>query len=306
MNRLALATTTRRSVVLAAILALALGAFGTRYFALDLMYAKQNQAAIKITDGFYIPPVPVLRVISLGYSSFMADLLYIRAFAYFVDHLFGDRRYEWLDAYVDTVIELDPYVPTIYRWASQSVKLGQLITRDTIKKSNHYAELGLKYFPNDWRLYMDIGFNYYYEWHPENDEEKARTRALALDYFSVAASLPDSQLSPSFLTALFLDNDDKQLALFHAYSQYIDATDEQRDDILRRIRQIESEEAVMALQRREEEWKTTFPFVPRPFFELLGPTDFYRIPKSWDELDQVFEATSELTVLISPEKEVNP
>ena len=104
----------------------------------------------------------------------MADLVYMRAFAYFINHLFMDRRYAWLDTYVHTVMALDPTMPTLYRWASQNVKLGQYIGKKEVEKSNYYAELGLEVFPNDWRLYLDIGFNYFYELMPKAETGRGK------------------------------------------------------------------------------------------------------------------------------------
>ena len=55
-------------------------------------------------------------------QGFVADLLFLRANMYFVSHLFSDRIFPWLDLYVDTILALDPDNPTVYEWASQSVK----------------------------------------------------------------------------------------------------------------------------------------------------------------------------------------
>ena len=267
-------------------------AFSTRYFHQDLKFNGRHRPALAVAEASYLPPPGVLKVAALGYPNFVADLVYMRAFAYFINHLFMDRRYAWLDTYVHTVMALDPTVPTLYRWASQNVKLGQYIGKKEVEKSNYYAELGLEVFPNDWRLYLDIGFNYFYELMPKAEtleEEKAHIDA-AREYFSIAASLPGNGLDPNFITHLFLENNDTEMALFHAYSAYMDASDEVREELLNRIRQYESKEVLETLERQDQAWKRDFPFVTRVFFEFLGERPETALPESWDTLEEVFQA----------------
>ena len=63
--------------------------------------------------------------------------------------------------------------------ADQTVKFGQRITPSVLEKSNQYAKDGLEQFPDNWRFYFDIGFNYYHEWAqlPGADSEKLRAKA---------------------------------------------------------------------------------------------------------------------------------
>jgi len=248
---------------------------------------------LELAEASYLPPVSVLRIASLGYPNFMADLVYMRGFAYFINHLFLDRRYEWLDDYVHTVAALDAKMPTLYRWASQNVKLGQYIGKKEIEKSNYYAEMGLDAFPDDWRLYLDIGFNYFYELMPKAEtlkEEKAHLDS-AREYFSIAASLPGNGLDPNFVTHLFLENNDTEMALFHAYSAYMDASDEVRQELLNRIQKYESAEVLQKIQKRDAAWKRDFPFVRLVFFEFLGERETSKIPVNWDQLEDIYSAS---------------
>jgi hypothetical protein len=262
----------------------------TRYFHQDLKFSGSHRPSLELAEASYLPPVSVLKIASLGYPNFVADLVYMRGFAYFINHLFMDRRYAWLDDYVHTVVALDPKMPTLYRWASQNVKLGQYIGVKEVEKSNYYAELGIDAFPDDWRLYMDIGFNYFYELMPKADNLKDEKMYLdkAREYFSVAASLPGNGLDPNFVTHLFLENNDTEMALFHAYSAYMDASDEVRSELLNRIQKYESKEVLDKIRKRDEAWKRDFPFLTLVFFEFLGERQSAKVPLSWDRLGEVY------------------
>lgn len=287
----AISTESRRRirwVVIAS--AFLLGALFTQVARLDVRRAKVHQAQLELVETSYVPPSGALRLVSIGHEQFVADLLFIRAFSYFMDHLFGDRTYEWLDTYIDTIIALDPYNPAVYRWATQVVKYGQLITNEDIERSIHYAELGAERFPNDWRFWLDIGFNYYFEWRSGDPEERRRMRDKALDYFAVASLLPGSQLDPNFVTALYMQKDDKKMALFHAYQRYFDASDKERAELIKTIRELETDEAVSEIVEEDKEWKETFPFVSRSFFSFLGPRKIPTVPRTWSEIDEAYRA----------------
>ena len=279
----------RIRATIAVTLALVFGGLGTQYFKQEMRFAAMDRASLDLAETFYVPPVPVLNTLGLGHQSFVADLLYIKAFHYFVNHLFGDRRYQWLDLYVERVVALDPKVPTLYRWASQSAKMGQMITIEALEKSNSYAEMGLEHFPDNWTLYLDIGFNYFYELAPkaEDPADEKRYMDLAREYFAIASSLPGSSLDPNFVTELFMESNDTQMALFHAYSRYMDASDAEREELRNRIRSMEKADIARTLEAQDALWKEALPFVTRPFFEFIGAPSSRRIAQSWSEFDEL-------------------
>lgn len=277
-----------RDATIAALLVLA--AVLTQTTRLDVRYARTELARPGAVEASYVPPPAILRVLSLGHEQLVADMLFIRTFSYFIDHLFGDRTYDWLRTYIDTLIALDPYNPAVYRWASQVVKYGQTITQEDIELSIHYSEMGAERFPNDWRFWLDIGFNYMVEWRKGGAAERERMRDKALDYFAVASALPGSRLDASYLTALFAQRDDRKMALFHAYQRYYDASDREREELLGWIQRLEADESFEDLSRQERLWKEQLPFVELSFFAFIGPMVDQRLPASWDELDEALSA----------------
>lgn len=288
-----LTTAGRRLTLVVTLSVLVLGAVWTQYYRVETKLSRFRTGALEAPEVFYVPPKPVLRLMSLGHESFLADVMFIQVYAYFLRHLFSDRIFGWLDTYVDAIIYLDPDNPRIYRWASQMVKYGQLITNDSIEKSNEYEKMGLSLFPNDWRFYMDIGFNLYFEYQYRDEDEKRRLRDEALEYFTMAASLPNSQLDPNFVTELYTRKNDTRMALFQAYRAYIEASPMERKYLLRRIAQLESQEAAEALAQDERQWRERYPFLPFGVYQLIGGTNGSDLPATWGEAAEVYRPNLE-------------
>jgi tetratricopeptide (TPR) repeat protein len=96
------------------------------------------------------------------------------------------RNYKWLHRPLDVITTLDPLFEEAYRYG------GILLSIQTqqVDKSVNLLEKGIKKFPDDWRLYFILGFNYTYY---KNDDVKA------VRYFEKANSLPGH---PTYLPRL--------------------------------------------------------------------------------------------------------
>jgi len=219
-------------------------------------------------ETLYLPPPIVLRFLSLGNPAAVADLLFVRAHAYFLSHFFTDRRFEWLHVYVDSITALDPDNPRFYLWAAQVLKMGQNIDDPVVLQANDFLEQGLRHFPNDWRLHMEIGFNLNFELKGGTDAELAANRLKARDHFAIAAGLPGASIDPNFVAGLFDRNDQGGLATRYALQKYYEATPEQRIQLMRRVGAL-SEVLAKGLKDEEARWRTNWAFVPVSLFSLV-------------------------------------
>jgi hypothetical protein len=217
----------------------------------------------------FVPPNEALDFLMLGMPHFMADQIFIRLNMYFLRHLFTDRIYGWFDRYVEAISYLDPLNASVYLFASRMVKLGQIINNDTIKRSNEYASRGVERFPDDWRFYMEIGFNLYFEYTPTDEIDKEQKHREAARFFSTAASLPGSRVDPNFIAELYMRENSLELALIHAYGLYFDASEKERESLRGRIFLIEKE-AAENLDKMERRWKKHFHYVQPRLAPLLG------------------------------------
>ena len=220
-------------------------------------------------ETLYLPPHIVLRALSLGRQSALADVFFVRAHSYFLTHFFADRRFAWLDAYVDAVVALDPDNPRVYLWAAQVVKLGQDVNDAVVLHSNAFLEAGLVRFPRDWRMHMELGFNWRFEYRGANDADHAASQLKARDHFATAAGLPGAEIDPNVVAGLFDGDNENHLAVAYALQKYYEASPEQRDQLLRRVGAL-SHEIADGVRDEEVRWKRELPFAPVTLFSLVG------------------------------------
>lgn len=105
----------------------------------------------------------VLRELSLGYDSLMADIYWTRAVQYYGERMgVKGANYELLAPLLDITTTLDPKLIVAYRFGSIFLaERGDAgpgrtdLAIDLVKK-------GIAANPDEWRLYMDLGFLYYW------------------------------------------------------------------------------------------------------------------------------------------------
>lgn len=224
---------------------------------------------MEMAETLYLPNKTVLRLSALGWNEFFSDMLFIRAHAYFISHFFYDREFPWLDEYFRAIKELAPMNNRLYLWAAQVMKYGQNMDNKTILRANRYLKEGLKYFPNDPRLYEELGFNLYFEYKTNDPVDQELMRIRAREYFSMAASLPGSHIDPNFVTQLYSEKADDRLALYYAMTKYFESSEYQKKQLLYRISMLRGEMAVN-LKKIEDRWKVVMPFVDTNLFAVIG------------------------------------
>jgi hypothetical protein len=283
----------------------AIGFAGTRFARTEMKFARMNPitdvaVAKALSEGrlsgdqlrmvssmgtegaaetLYLPPVIVLRIMSAGHESALADLLFVRAHAWFLSHFFSDRRFVWLTNYYDAITGLDPDNPRIYLWAAQVLKLGQMIDDDIINRANGFLRDGLERFPRDWQMHLDLGFNLYFEFKGKNAEEKSLAKLHARDHFATAAGLPGANIDPNFVAELFERDHEDSLAIAYALQKYYEATEDQRNQLLRRISTL-SDALADGIRQEEKRWRSGASYIPVALFAILDQ----REDSMWDIL----------------------
>ena len=185
---------------------------------------------------FYFPPGGYVKSATLGFDVVVADLLWAYTMVSFGGDFVENRNYEWLHRPLDVITTLDPLFEEAYRYG------GILLSIQTqqVDKSIALLEKGIKKFPDDWRLYFILGFNYTY--YKDDD-------ITAVRYFEKAANLPGH---PTYLPRLIgnlyakIAEDDKlnpeekiDLAigfLKEAYEQFKD--EKMRAEIMSKIKEL--------------------------------------------------------------------
>lgn len=218
----------RRLQWLTAVSLVVLSLFGAQYFRLQKDLAGASLRVAANAEVAYVAPVPVMRMASLGNQGAVADLLFLRAAHYFVDHLITDSRLPWLDLYLEAVWGLDAHIRQTYRWGCQVIKFGQRIDDDVARRANHFARMGLEYYPEDPWLYHEIAFNLRYSVAYQDEAEEQRLRNLALQYLDIAYSFPGFTYDPAYLVGQYSRAGRVDDSVRAALATYAQATEEQR------------------------------------------------------------------------------
>ena len=196
-----------------------LGALATVAFASQTEVEQRRFEWPPKEELLHLPSDDVLRVMSLGYREFVADLVWVRAVGYFADHMGSDRKYHWLGRYLDAVIHLDPLFRTVYRYAGTVTMYNlKTITRPAIETSNYYLEQGYRHFPNYWEFPFTICSNYLFELprFARDAAEKLRFQETGAEYCREASVLPGAlSYLPSMVGSVLSRLGKRQLARQH-------------------------------------------------------------------------------------------
>lgn len=248
-----------------------LAAFGTQWFRIEKTLAGAERALGRRAEVAYVPPVPVLRMASLGHQSFVADLLFIRAAHYFVDHLVTDSRLPWLELYLDAIWGLDAHNRTTYRWGSQVIKFGQRIDRDVAERANRFARLGLEQFPDDPWLFHEIAFNLRYSMQPKDAAEESALVDLALRYLEIAYSFPSFNHDPNYLSAQYSRAGRQDDSVRAALLNYHGATEDQRRELRNLLRRRDKSGTASELAWYDLVHQRDWPYLPPGLALRVGP-----------------------------------
>lgn len=245
----------------------------------------QTEAEIERADWppkeeiLHLPQKEALRLLSLGYREFVADLVWLRAIAYFGEHLHGDRNYRWLDRYLDTILHLDPRFRTVYRWAGTVTMYNlRLITREAVLASNRYLEQGYRQFPDTWEFPFMICANYLFELPRFSRDlaEKRRFQEIGAQYCREASLLPGPiPFLPTMAGGVLSRLGKRQLAARHFRELILRTEDPKaRKQIEERYAALASGEAARRAEEEAAEFfrahKASYPYVSPDLFLLLG------------------------------------
>jgi tetratricopeptide (TPR) repeat protein len=188
-----------------------------------------------LEEVLYLPSGKMLKRLSLGYSSLLADIYWTRAVQYFGSrHIAGATHYELLYPLLDITSDLDPHIIVVYEYGS--VFLSQPLPNGAgqPEKAVALVEKGVRENPEHWRLYFTLGFIHYMDL---KDYKAAREAFLkgseipgALPWMKVlAARMAEHGRDVSTAIALWTallnttqDKDIKQNAILHLNSIHAD------------------------------------------------------------------------------------
>jgi tetratricopeptide (TPR) repeat protein len=127
-----------------------------------------------LEEVLYLPSGKVLKRMSLGYSTLLANVYWTRAVQYFGAR-FHERstRYDLLAPLLDITTDLDPHLIVAYE--TGSIFLSQRVPAGAGQpdKAVAFLEKGIRENPDYWRLYFTLGFVQYMDRHDPKAAQEA-------------------------------------------------------------------------------------------------------------------------------------
>jgi hypothetical protein len=246
-------------------------------------HAVKLRANIPAEDDLLLLPTPgSLRVMSLRHTELMADLIFVRALIYFGDQMVHlahkeTAHYRWIENYLDTIVTLDPYFKTVYRWAGTATMYnGTDITNESVEISNRLLARGAERFPDDWELSFMLGANYLYELKTKDPAQRAAWDETGASYVERAAATASGPTWLPTLAATLLTRQGKtELAIRHLQESYLLTQDEKlKTEIRNKLLSLTSKAAIADIEAERAQfdaaWKQHAPYVPSDFFVIMG------------------------------------
>ncbi|MGA1825578.1 MAG: tetratricopeptide repeat protein [bacterium] len=168
-----------------------------------------------IEKMLYVPSGKFLKPLCLGFDELVADILWIKAIGYFGTHVKTDRNYPWLYHILDLITTLDP----LFRYPYEFGAIIFSMEADNVHQSISILRKGIKNYPDYWRFYFYLGFDYYFI---------LKEPTIAADYIAKAATLPGHPTYlPKLAASLYAVSQGKDTALIFLKQIYQNTEDEQ-------------------------------------------------------------------------------
>jgi hypothetical protein len=246
--------------------------------------AAECRAVKSKSDVFALPPPSTLTLMSLGYRSALADVLFAETLIQYGIHGEERRRFEFAGAYLDSIFALDPQFCQAYRFADTFMifqAIGNPSEAD-VRLARRLVETGFTNCPSDAPLWLSGGQFLAFlapQFLADEAEKKAfrEAGALAMAHAAELSGYEDRAGWKSLAAAGILTREGKRDAAISFLERVYSATDseELRADVGRRLRALQAEEAGEAARQRMEAfqaiWHADLPFVSRNRLLVLGP-----------------------------------
>jgi hypothetical protein len=237
----------------------------------------------KGVDAAVLPPPEHSVVMSLGYRSAMADLLFSHVLVSAGLHLQEKRLFELAPQYMDTINALDPKFRDGYRFADAIITLQTVkVPTEMYRRARLILERGTRELPFDQELWLSAGqfLAYLAPAQLETEAEREQWRQEGARYLARACELVGSNENIPYhcVTAAALYSDGGNIAASRAFLEklLLVVDDPELRAIAERklatlVTDAERSAARERAQRFERAWREDLPFVSRAAMSALGP-----------------------------------
>jgi tetratricopeptide (TPR) repeat protein len=225
----------------------------------------------------YIPSGKYLKHATFGYSSLMADLIYIWAIQYYTDYTIPER-YEHLDHVFSIIAELDPLYLDPY-------EVGAIIAvydaRDPYLACK-ILDRGLEKNPDQWIFPYQAG---------HYAAIYLKDYNLAREYYKKTMAIPGA---PAIAKRLYADAAFKVTDYRTAWENWLEVYETAEDDRIKKIAsnhlyQVRSAVDMALLTEAIEKYKKSTGRFPKDLDQLVSSGILAAIPKDLDEREYIYD-----------------
>ncbi|MFO0630595.1 MAG: hypothetical protein U0325_33895 [Polyangiales bacterium] len=141
----------------------------------------RHDRARRVLDEAQIPRPMMARLVSLGHTEWMVDILWINAMLYYSDTLHARLPSRYLRSYSRTMTELDPKFRQAYLWGALALAYRAAnVSTDDLRDAVGLLRQGIAHIPDDPELHGQLGVYLAFELAPHlgrNTDEYRRARA---------------------------------------------------------------------------------------------------------------------------------
>lgn len=173
----------------AAFVAAAVGWIGWSGGALNARYA----ASRRVLDDAQIPRPTVARIVALGHTEWVVDVLWVNATLYYGDTLVGRLPSRYVRRYAETMATLDPHFRPSYLWGALAMVYRTVnVSTEDVRVAIAMLRRGLAEHPDDPEMEGQLGIYLGTELGPRlraGSEERRQVRAEAGEHLRRAAAV---------------------------------------------------------------------------------------------------------------------
>ncbi|MGA8154532.1 MAG: hypothetical protein WB952_26545 [Terriglobales bacterium] len=215
-----------------------------------------------LQEVLYISSPKLLKRLSLGYDGLLADIYWTRAVQYFGGkHHAGSAHYALLAPLLEITTTLDPHLTVAYEFGANFLAPQPPYGAGLPKRAIELAEYGIRYNPDDWHLYNDLGFIYYTE---------LKDYAGAADAFARGSRIPNAHPFLRIMAARMAQHGGEiEMARMMWTTAYQSTKDRSiQANALAHLRALRVDEDVTELEKRVASYQRATSHLPSSFYDL--------------------------------------
>lgn len=248
----------RRITCVAGVLLVA--CFVASAFALHRLDGLRRGATLQ--EALYISSPKILKRLSLGYDGLLADIYWTRTVQYFGGkHVVGARHYALLAPLLEITTALDPHLTVAYEFGANFLAPRPPDGAGMPQEAIQLVNSGIRYNPDVWKLYYNLGFIYYME---------MKDYPKAADAFGRGSKLPDAHPFLRIMAARMAQHaGDSEMARMMWTTAYQSTQDRNiRANAVSHLRALQVDEDVTALEKLISIYQEKSGHLPSSFSDL--------------------------------------